>query len=338
MANIILPEDESPVNLIHIPARGEPVSMGDVVRIERWLAANVLQIDSVEVLAELRARTRALEQYLRDKEMQGPALGAQRLTEARIGQLLPPEVGGRGNTHAHAQDFSDYRIRHEFRLLSRCMDDPLTGVMADCPLSSEEWRKSRRALVSLVRNRLGLVPELEPLPTGIFRCVVADPPWVMDTGPDGFGVVSSGHDHLSYEQMSVEQISQMPVAESAAEDAHLYLWTTNKYIESAYSVARAWGFKPSVLLVWCKTPRGVGLGDAYRITTEFCLYARRGNLKETRISETTWFNWPRGRHSKKPDEFFELVESMTPANGPEDRLELFSREKRDGWTVWGDEV
>ena len=100
----------------------------------------------------------------------------------------------------------------------------------------------------------------------------------MDTGPDVIGGTGeSGHDALTYDQMTVEAIKALDVEGRAADDAHLYLWTTNRYIEAAYDVARAWGFKPSVLLVWAKKPQGVGLGDTYRLTTEFVLFARRGN-------------------------------------------------------------
>ena len=151
--------------------------------------------------------------------------------------------------------------------------------------------------------------------------------------------VEAGHDALAYSQMSVEQIKDIPVEESAADDAHLYLWTTNKYVEHVYEVARAWGFKPSVLLVWAKKPHGIGLGDAFRLTTEFCLYARRGNLKELRTVDRTCFDWPRGKHSEKPEGFYRLVESVSPTPyGERDRLEMFARSKRKGWTVWGAEV
>ena len=85
---------------------------------------------------------------------------------------------------------------------------------------------------------------------------------------------------------------------------------------------------------WAKTPRGVGLGDAYRLTTEFVLYARRGSLRERRTIETTWFNWPRGRHSEKPDEFYEMVEAVNHSPF----LEMFARSARRGWTPWGHEA
>lgn len=311
-----------------VPKAGTQISADDVAHIEQQIAASLSQIEDVETLEDWRLRAAALEKYLRGKEMQRPMLGAQRRVEARIGQLLGEPKPGKPNPHH--DEVSHDQTRSDFRLLARgfeCLTDP------------DEWRKSRRALVSYIRHKLGLLPETPPLPPGIYRCIVADPPWQHDTGPNTFGgTIESGHDNLEYEQMSLEDIKNLQVEKHAAGDAHLYLWTTNKYLEHSYDVARAWGFKPSVMLVWAKTPKGVGLGDAYRLTTEYVLYARRGNLKELNICETTWFNWPRGRHSQKPDEFYRLVENMTPARGAEDRLEMFARAGREGWTAWGEEA
>lgn len=308
-------------NLPVIPDKGSAVSAQTVQDIERQLAVRLPEIDDLSVLDEYRAKAAALESYLRDKELQRPMLGAQRRIEARIGQLLgEPKKGIRHDGQLGRHE------RQDFRILAKAFEQGF---------SDDEWRKSRRALVSYVRQKTGDVPKTPPLPAGQYRVIVADPPWQLDTGPSVFnGTGESGHDNLAYEQMSVERIKALPVAEHAAENSHLYLWTTNKYVEAAYEVARAWGFKPSVLLVWAKTPRGVGLGDAYRLTTEFILYARRGSLKESKITETTWFNWPRGKHSEKPGAFYSLVESMSPG----EKLEMFARKHREGWTVWGDEV
>jgi len=86
---------------------------------------------------------------------------------------------------------------------------------------------------------------------------------------------------------------------------------------------------------------GGGLGGAYGISTEFCLYARRGRLDPLSRARGTWWNWKRpyderGKpmHSAKPGEFYELVEAVTP--GP--RLELFARRARAGWDAWGDQA
>jgi N6-adenosine-specific RNA methylase IME4 len=310
-----------------LPKSGSAISAAQVAHWEQQVAANVAGIDDMDVLNEWRAQAAALEAYLRSRDMQAPMLGAARRTEGRIGQLLgePSHVPG---SATHAEDLARGGDRRDFRLLGRALS-------GHCELTEEEWRKTRRALVSLVRQRLGLMPETPDLPDGQFACIVADPPWQLDSGPDVFGgTIESGHDALAYQQMALDAISELGVQSLAADDAHLYLWTTNRYLRHAYSIAEAWGFKPSVPLVWCKQPRGVGLGDTFRLTTEFVLFARRGNLPHARIVPTTWFNWPRGRHSAKPAEFYELVETVTP--GP--YVDLFARTARDGWTVWGDEA
>lgn len=189
-------------------------------------------------------------------------------------------------------------------------------------------------------------------PSGQFRCIVADPPWPVKAGRDlgGYvvkdgvqvfdGTYSKARD-LAYPSMSIADIQAMPVSGLVGKDAHLYLWTINHYVEHAYSVARAWGFSPSTLLVWAKTPFGGGLGGAFGISTEFCLFCRRGNLRASARVKGTWWNWKRPydergkpRHSAKPEAFQDMVETVSP--GP--YLELFARRPRPGWTVWGNEV
>lgn len=187
-----------------------------------------------------------------------------------------------------------------------------------------------------------------------FACIVADPPWKVKAGPNGGGYASGSGPMkkwnwraeslpsraLPYPFMTVEQIKDMQVESLAAEDAHLYLWTINRYIEEAYAVARAWGFKPSTLLTWSKKPMGGGLGGTFGISTEHVLFCRRGTLKSTGRITGTSFPWKREyvngapAHSRKPQAFFDMVEQVTP--GP--RLELFARRLRPGWNVWGNEV
>ena len=307
-----------------VPARGARISADDVGALDRHVTENISQVDSVDDALEWLRQAAALTAYLRDKELQRPMLGAQRRTEARIGQLLGEPYSKR----VAMTTLSDKRTRNDFRRLGR-------ALAGECPLTQDEWRKSRRALTRLIRFRLGEMPDLSPLPDNVFRCIVADPPWHQDTGPDVFGGTGErGHDELAYPVMSVEAISALEVEKRSADDAHLYLWTTNRYLEPAYNVARNWGFKPSVVLVWTKSPRGVGLGDTFRLTTEFILFARRGNLEHRRIVPTSWFDWRRGWHSEKPAAFYDLVTSVTP--GP--YLDLFARTERLGWEVWGDEA
>ena len=166
-----------------------------------------------------------------------------------------------------------------------------------------------------------------------FRTICADPPWRTTTGPQ-WKSKDNGHKPLAYPVMSMDEIKALPVGDVADDAAHLFLWTTNILVRKAYEVAEAWGFKPSVLLTWAKNPLGMGLGDAFGITTEHVLFAHRGGLRPLRRVPTTWWNWKRGRHSAKPEAFQDMVETVSP--GP--RLELFARRARPGWVTLGNEA
>jgi N6-adenosine-specific RNA methylase IME4 len=176
-------------------------------------------------------------------------------------------------------------------------------------------------------------PAVTPeLPAGVYRTIVADPPWDIKTGPEwGSGGAARP---LLYPSMDTDAIAALGVKALAAEDAHLYLWTINAYLAETYAIAEAWGFTPSTLLTWCKARHGIGLGGTYVLTTEHILFARRGALAASERVDTSWFEWPRREHSVKPDEFFSMVERVSP--GP--HLEMFARAARPGWTVWGNEA
>ena len=175
--------------------------------------------------------------------------------------------------------------------------------------------------------------------SGKYRTIVADPPWHLQRlespGAEAFG--TNPHPlrsvHLPYGTMTTEEIAALPVGEMAEDDAHLYIWTVNRYVEATYGIARAWGFKPATLLTWAKAPMGLGPGGAYSQTTEHVLFARRGKDVRTSRADSTWWGWKRGPHSAKPDAVLDLVEQVSP--GP--YLELFARRARFGWDYWGDQ-
>lgn len=182
-----------------------------------------------------------------------------------------------------------------------------------------------------------------------YQTIYADPPWKTTAGPkpagytlvDGKQVwrhVSNATRPLAYQTMTIEEICSLPVSDLADDNAHLYIWTTNGYLPDVFKVIEAWGFNYSTTLVWSKN--GGGLGGAFKITTEFLVFARRGNLKTNHTIRNTWFNVKRDyengypKHSKKPFFFRHLIESVSP--GP--YLELFARNRSAGWDVFGNEV
>lgn len=166
----------------------------------------------------------------------------------------------------------------------------------------------------------------------LYRTLVVDPPWHYDGWTNNvtarFATVSPGRKPLDYPSMTVPEIAALPVGSLAEDDAHLYLWTTNRYLKDSWDVVEGWGFRYGQLLVWAKTPRGNGPGGAFAQSTEYVLFCRRGSLPAKTRLDSTWFNWRRTTaHSVKPDAFLDMVETVSP--GP--YAELFARRARFGW-------
>ena len=171
----------------------------------------------------------------------------------------------------------------------------------------------------------GSSPTIPGLPPGGFATILVDPPWPAQ----------SGEKH--YRTMNLARIKALPVGRLAARDAHLWLWTTNALLPTAYEVAEAWGFTVRSPLTWVKFRLGLGGRYQLRNATEQLLFCTRGRAPLGSRSQPTWFNAPVTEHSRKPAEQFAIIERVSP--GP--YLELFARrrpESNQPWAVWGDQV
>lgn len=140
--------------------------------------------------------------------------------------------------------------------------------------------------------------------------------------------------------MTMEEILELPVNRIAAARAHLYLWVPNALIAEGLEVMKRWGFTYKTNIVWYKIrrdggPDGRGVGFYFRNVTELVLFGIRGSLRtlDAGRTQTNILATMKREHSRKPDEFYEIVESCSP--GP--YLELFARHPRKGWAQWGNE-
>lgn len=164
--------------------------------------------------------------------------------------------------------------------------------------------------------------EPKPPPGGPFRVIVADPPWAYNKRSKD----PSHRGSTPYPEMSLDEIkSYLDPEKQHPEGSILWLWTTNAHREEAFSVARAWGFEQKTILTWVKNR--IGLGDWLRGKTEHCLLCVRGKYTVNLTNQTTELRAPVGKHSEKPEEFYQLVEELCPGS----KLELFARRKRQGW-------
>jgi N6-adenosine-specific RNA methylase IME4 len=165
------------------------------------------------------------------------------------------------------------------------------------------------------------------------RVLVADAPWRFSDRLPG----KTRGAESQYACLSVDDIKRFPLPE-LAQDALLFFWRVSAMQQEALDVIAAWGFELKSELVWIKTTtsggRAFGMGRYVRHCHETCLIARRGSGKVRSRSVRSVFDAPIGRHSEKPERFYELVEEL--ADGP--YVEMFARRRRDGWTCLGNEL
>lgn len=165
------------------------------------------------------------------------------------------------------------------------------------------------------------------VPEGKFQCVVADPPWPMnrihrDLYPDKVG--------MDYPTMTEDELMACPyVPDKAADNCHLYLWTTHRFLPMALRLVEHWGFRYQCLMTWVKNEGMVPYSWMY--STEHVLFCRKGNLQLERLGMRLHFSAKERQQSRKPDEFYDLVRQASP--GP--RIDIFSREQREGFEQFG---
>lgn len=168
-----------------------------------------------------------------------------------------------------------------------------------------------------------------------YQIIYADPPWqprISKILGNKWVKINKSSPQKHYSTMSVKEISELNIP--FAEQAHLYLWAINPHIDWGYEVARAWGFEVWGILTWCKNGLGTG---RFQSNTEHLLVCRKGKRQNNPFGFTkgTHHNWKRGYHSEKPDIVRDLIVQWS---GDLPRIELFARQKTNGWDVWGNEV
>lgn len=175
-----------------------------------------------------------------------------------------------------------------------------------------------------------------------FNVILADPAWNYDQWTQKKNGAVIAH----YATMSTSDIAAIPVSRWANEDCVLALWGTWPKLPDAVEVMNTWGFEYVTGLPWIKTlPKSgdiyTGIGFWWQSCSELLLIGRKGKPKVGKLpilallnTEQRQFYAPRTRHSAKPLGIHEWIEKKI--SGP--YLELFARNKREGWTTWGLEL
>lgn len=169
------------------------------------------------------------------------------------------------------------------------------------------------------------------LPDGRHDVLVIDPPWPMqkidrEVRPNQVG--------FDYPTMSEDELRALPVGEWCADNCHLFMWTTHRFLPLAFELLEVWGFRYVCTFVWHK-PGGFQPIGLPQYNCEFAVYARRGSPAFIDTKQFwTCFEAPRREHSRKPGEFYATVKRVTVGR----RLDVFSREAREGFSQHGNQT
>jgi N6-adenosine-specific RNA methylase IME4 len=177
-------------------------------------------------------------------------------------------------------------------------------------------------------------PIVIPFPEKKYQVTVADPPWQYKNKKTG-GSMKSGS-AAKYPTMPLNEICDLPVPDICERDAILFLWGTTPLPRHSLEVMDAWGFRFKTKIYWVK-PR-LGMGFWFRGAVEECLVGTRGKVKAFRSSKPNVIFAAAREHSKKPEEFFGLIEPELTRFDLSSKIELFARGRRSGWDAWGNEV
>lgn len=172
-----------------------------------------------------------------------------------------------------------------------------------------------------------------------YNIIYADPPWSFKTYSKKGKEKKSADNH--YNCMSIQDIYNLPVGAIAAENCVLFLWVTMPMLQDGLETIKRWGFTyKTCAFNWVKKNKKSdsffwGLGYWTRSNSEICLLATKGNPKRISKSVHQVCDARIMQHSKKPDEIRNRIVQLM---GDIPRIELFAREKAEGWHVWGDDV
>jgi len=182
------------------------------------------------------------------------------------------------------------------------------------------------------------------LPNKKYNIIYADPPWHYGSKSAVNNTTGSAIKPLSdhYSTMSLQELKNMPIKNMTKDDAACFMWVTDSHIDEALEVLRSWGFAyKTIAFNWIKTTsKGNYCKNVAPWTmksSEICLlgikgrmtkYKQANNIESLVIAQRT-------QHSQKPNEVRKRIEDLF---GDLPRIELFARQKTDGWDAWGNEI
>ena len=277
------------------------------------------------------------------------AINAERLRQLESQKVKSAAATARNLQRSRSDNVSDHEpdkkpkrdTRKEMAESSKLPERKLRGaalVIKERPDLADKVEQGEIKMADAVREikRAEVVASLESVDAreqkalkGVYDVIVIDPPWPMQKIDR-----DERENQVAFDYPTMSEAEMADLEMPATDDCHMWLWTTHKFLPMALRLSEGWGFKYVCTFVWHK-PGGFQPIGLPQYNCEFALYCRKGSPKflDTKAFPTC-FEAPRGGHSEKPEEFYDVVRRVTGGR----RIDIFNRRKIEGFDVWGKEA
>lgn len=307
---------------------------------------------SLDEIKLVRDKAEALRQYIRQQgaslEMQNQAAEIKIRAERRAGEMLGEMDLAAGGEYYHNEPTGNIVLpvplspkleelgitkiqSHRWQSETSVPEEILEQHIAEVKSKGEELTSIGVIRLAARLKRKEYIDEVLTLPTEKYRTLVVDPPWPMQKIERDVQMHTPAQVQMDYPVWDIERIRDLPLP--ADDQCHLYLWTTHRFLPNALDILEYWGFAYCLTFVWHKNG-GFKPFNLPQYNCEFALFAKKGNIDFLDTKDFfTCFSADRTGHSRKPKYFYDMVNRVSPAP----RLDMFSREKHEGFDQYGNE-
>jgi N6-adenosine-specific RNA methylase IME4 len=320
----------------------------------RRALAECVRVDEVLTIRDKAEAIRAYARMAKDRQLEIDAAEIRLRATRRVGEMMQAQPKNEGGRPAKT-GFSENPVFKPLSLAAAGIDKNLAQdarvSMSDSPEEFEariqHWRKrqltqpERRVTINLFDDKAArraqrerdLGEKIRALPDKKYGVIVADPEWEFEPWSPITGMDRAAANHYPTSKLAV--ISKRRIANIAAPDCALFLWSTQPMLPQALTVMALWGFTYKSRCIWVKDK--IGTGYWFRNKDEILLLGTRGCVPMPAPGD----QWPsvieaaRTTHSAKPEIFLEMIEQYFPTLP---KIELNRRgTARVGWDCWGNE-